>query len=467
MTDALTGTARSRWSAVLDFAKSAEPRPRPSGRVIALDILLAVALAAASMYTARFNSHAVIATVLICGPLAVRRRFPLAVFLVILGFLLATKHYATYYTFVALVIAAYSAAVHGRYRGAGLLVLAPAGVVVATVFWNTTSRILGPGAVLAGGGNGGPPGPVTRMKIVPQVLTALPGKLAELSPNAPWRVTGLLVLVSLASIAIVGVATYTADRIRLLTAEHQTATRRAIELERARIASELHDVVTHNVSVMIVQAGAARQVLASDPREAKEALLAVESSGRAAMSELRSLLGLLSPPTSVGPQDGSSTDAAGADQQAEDLRPQPGLGQIKSLVGRVRKAGLPVELDLGSVPDGLPPGVDLAAFRVIQEGLTNVIKHAGKPHTTVRLDYRDGDLLVEVADDGPPIPAAGPIASGAGRGLLGLRERTALYGGELAAGPVPGGGWSVRARIPAVPLAETESSAGTLAAKPQ
>jgi signal transduction histidine kinase len=119
----------------------------------------------------------------------------------------------------------------------------------------------------------------------------------------------------------------------------------------------------------------------------------------------------------------------------------------------VTAAGLPVELHVGDVPPGLPSGLDLAAFRVVQEALTNVIKHAGQPRTSVRLDYREGDLVVEVADAGRPIPAAGhpPAVAGAGRGLLGLRERTALYGGELEAGPRPGGGWLVRARIPVDP----------------
>ena len=119
-------------------------------------------------------------------------------------------------------------------------------------------------------------------------------------------------------------------------------------------------------------------------------------------------------------------------------------------------AGLPVELQVGGVPRALPPGLDLAAYRVVQEALTNVIKHAGKPRTTVRLDYRDAELVVEVADAGRPIPAAGPAVStvpGSGRGLLGLRERIALYGGELDAGPRPGGGWLVRARLPVDPPA--------------
>lgn len=359
--------------------------------------------------------------------------------MLLLGWVLATKGYATYLTFVALVIAAYSAVLHSRFRGAALLTLVPAGVLISAGFWQSTSLL-----------QGKPIFPIFR---VGQRLDHVVATGASPMPDAPWRLTGVLVLVSLSSIAVVGVAVYTADRIRRLRSEHEDATRRAVELERARIASELHDVVTHNVSVMIVQAGAARHVLASNPAQATEALLAVESSGRAAMTELRSLLGLLNPAPERG-----ATAPDGTGEHANDLRPQPGLGQVEALVVRVRAAGLPVEFDAGSVPEDLPPGVDLAAFRIIQEALTNVLKHAGKPRTAVRLCYADGDLIVEVTDAGRPIPAAGPICAGAGRGLLGLRERTALYGGELVAGPAPDGGWRVRARIPADPLAEVATA---------
>jgi hypothetical protein len=138
-----------------------------------------------------------------------------------------------------------------------------------------------------------------------------------------------------------------------------------------------------------------------------------------------------------------------------DLRPQPGLAQVRSLVDRVTPAGLPVDLNIGSLPEDVPPGVDLAAFRVIQEALTNVIKHAGKPKTSVTVDCREQALVIEITDAGAPIPAAVPAVSGGGRGLIGLRERLALYGGELDAGPVLGGGWRVRARIP---LDEANSS---------
>ncbi len=179
---------------------------------------------------------------------------------------------------------------------------------------------------------------------------------------------------------------------------------------------------------MVVQAGAARSVLDSSPEQAREALLAVEASGRTAMSELRHLLGLLAP--------------AGEDKDL--LVPQPGAARVPALVERVRAAGLNVELSVTGARD-LPPGVDLAAYRVVQEALTNVIKHAGTARAAVVLEYRADDLLITVTDDGRP----GPGSSGAnGRGLIGLRERIGLYGGELDAGPRPGGGWRVRARIP-------------------
>jgi signal transduction histidine kinase len=338
----------------------------------------------------------------------------------------ATRQYATDITFLAIVFAGYSAVAYSRFRNAALLSMPLAGVIVAAAFWNTAP------ATSAGSAIPGQALPV------PQP----PGFTVEY----PWRLPGLLVAASLVLIAVVANAMQARDRTRRLRAEHEAATRRALEQERARIASELHDVVTHNVSVMIVQAGAARQVLAESPGEATEALLAVESSGRAAMTELRHLLGLLSP--AQAPADQARPDG-------EDLRPQPGLGQLQPLIDRVSTAGLPVELHVGGAPRSLPPGQDLAVFRVVQEALTNVIKHVGKPRTTVTLDYRADDLVIEVADAGRPFPAAGPAVTTApdtGRGLLGLRERITLYGGDLVAGPRPGGGWLVRARMPVEPV---------------
>jgi len=228
-----------------------------------------------------------------------------------------------------------------------------------------------------------------------------------------------------------------ASRLRQAEAEHEAATQRAIAAERARMASELHDVVTHNVSVMVVQAGAARRVLDSSPAGAKEALLAIEASGRNAMTELRHLLSLLSP-GDPAPEDGT-------------LRPQPGLDLVPELVSTVGAAGLPVSLSVTGVPRALPPGPDLAAFRVVQEALTNVLKHAPAAVTTVRIGFRDSELLIEVADNGPGAPGPPAQGSASGRGLLGLRERIAIYHGSLEAGPLPGGGWRVHATIPLAP----------------
>ncbi len=466
---------RAWLSQALAFARSAEPRAPLSRRAILTDIAIAAVALVAALLAVRSSyagqpaqfavdprtgnvlvvavtplqeawKHASLAILFTSLPLAARRRFPLSAFAVLLAGTLATQMYATEVTFLAIVLAGYSAVAYSRFRGAALLSMIPAGLLVAVSYWNASPSNLSASAV-----------PVS-----PGGLGSLKRAGATLQAGAQWRVSGLVVAFSLILIAVIGNAIQARDRIRRIRAEHAAATRRALDEERAHLASELHDVVTHNVSVMIVQAGAARQVLAADPAEATAALLAVEASGRAAMTELRHLLGLLSP---SGTGEAPALDGA---QAGQDLSPQPGLGQLQPLIDRVNAAGLPVELQVGGVPRPLPPGLDLAAYRVVQEALTNVLKHAGKPRTTVRLDYRETELMVEVADAGRPIPAAGPAVNtvpGSGRGLLGLRERLALYGGELDAGPRPGGGWLVRARMPVDPPAGngTEQPAGGFA----
>ena len=445
------------------FARSAEPRVPLPRRAILTDIIIAAAALTASLLVARSSlspsghvvayvlqprtgrlfaqqapfgvvlKHAAPAILLTTVPLAVRLRFPLSAFFVILLGALAFPRYASSVALLAIVFAGYSAVAFSRFRGAALLSMLPAGLLVAVSFWGAAAPNLTANPVPA------PHGAVGLGS----------GAQVTVQQDAPWRLAGLVVAVSLTLIAVIGNAMQARDRMRRMQAEHAAATRRALAVERALIAGELHDVVTHNVSVMIVQAGAARQVLTADPAEATAALLAVESSGRAAMTELRHLLGLLSPVgTGDGPAVGPALDGAEA-----DLSPQPGLGQLEPLIDRLTTAGLPVELQVGGAPRALPPGLDLAAYRVVQEALTNVLKHAGKPGTTVRLDYREAELVVEITDAGRAIPAAGPASAvpGSGRGLLGLRERIALYGGELAAGPRPGGGWLVRARLPIDP----------------
>jgi len=225
------------------------------------------------------------------------------------------------------------------------------------------------------------------------------------------------------------------DRAKLLDEASEAVVAAAVDSERDRIARELHDIVSHNVSLMVIQAGAARQVVVGAPHDATDALLAVEASGRAAMTELRNLLGLLAP-------DGTGED---------DLLPQPGMSRLEELVDRVAFAGLPVELKVEGEQRPLAPGLDLTAYRVIQEALTNALKHAPGAHASVNVRYTDRYLRLEVLNTGPSILTGQvPVARSGinGRGLLGLRERVAVFGGQLDARRRLGGGFRVRARIP-------------------
>ncbi|WP_053707368.1 sensor histidine kinase [Streptomyces sp. NRRL B-3648] len=248
------------------------------------------------------------------------------------------------------------------------------------------------------------------------------------------------------------------ERGWLLERERESAAEAAIAAERDRIARELHDIVSHNVSLMVVQASAAREVLGTMPDEAATALRAVEDAGRGAMTDLRHLLGLLAPA-----QDGTDGDPGPAADPAADrgatpvrtpLAPQPGLDRLGPLVDRISFAGLPVEVRVSGEPRSLPQGVDVTAYRIVQEALTNALRHGdgGKAQVTVR--YADHALRVEILNTGPSVltgtAPAGPgrHAQGTGRGLLGLRERVAVYGGDLDARRRLGGGFRVRARIP-------------------
>ena len=218
-----------------------------------------------------------------------------------------------------------------------------------------------------------------------------------------------------------------------LEREQTERTRRAATEERTRIARELHDVVAHSVSVMVIQTAAARRVAALDREAAREALASVESCGRDALIEMRRMVGVLRH---------GDVELAGV--------AAPGLGQVGELATRARAAGLPVELRIDGEHGPLPPGLDLVAFRVVQEALTNAIKHAGPAHAVVHITFSDAALELVVADTGRgPQPSDEQEPGGAvGHGLVGMRERLALYGGELQAGRRRGGGFEVRARIP-------------------
>lgn len=208
--------------------------------------------------------------------------------------------------------------------------------------------------------------------------------------------------------------------------EAQERAQHAVADERARIARELHDIVGHHVSVMTVQAGAVRRLLKPEQDREREALLTVEQTGREALAEMRRLVGVLRRP-----------------EEGPALAPQPSLQHLGKLVEHVREAGLPVELRVEGTPVQLAPSIDLTAYRLVQEGLTNALKHADASSAEVVVRWREGEVELVVADDG-----RGGDGQGGGHGLVGMRERVSVYGGELEAGPGPEGGFALRARLP-------------------
>ncbi|MGV9364403.1 sensor histidine kinase [Amycolatopsis sp. NPDC003731] len=226
-------------------------------------------------------------------------------------------------------------------------------------------------------------------------------------------------------------------RLHLLETERDQATRIAVAEERGRIARELHDVVAHAVSVMVVQADGASYAIQSNPELAQRALQTISETGRGALGELRRLLDVL-----------RSDDAEG-----EPRVPQPDAHALAELADRMRTAGVPVDLELGELGD-LPAGVSLGVYRIVQESLTNTLKHAGRGATASVRVHRTGDLVeVLVSDDGAGAAQLVPAGRGdrrlpGGNGLIGMRERAHVYGGTLDVGPAPGGGWQVRAALP-------------------
>lgn len=218
-------------------------------------------------------------------------------------------------------------------------------------------------------------------------------------------------------------------RAELLEREQELHANEAVAVERARIARELHDLVAHNVSVMVIQAGAERHALPQDQASTRETLSSIEQAGRQALAEARRLLGMLR-----------------RNGEHEELEPQPSTDQLEFLVEQVQRAGLPVSFEVQGERVPLPAGVDLCIYRIVQEGLTNALKHAGPAHAEVLLRYARRSLEVEIRDDGRGLSK--PVADGAGHGLIGMRERVALYGGELTAGPRDGDGFEIRAHLP-------------------
>ena len=329
-------------------------------------------------------------------PVVFRRRYPLAMLCVVLGMapLLAADPPALQLSFIACVITGFTAAVYSPYRLPAL-----AGLLAAVLFYGNIQAVRIPDEAIP-------------FLIMFPILVAASGLRR-------WK--------RRADEGRAQMSALERDQIAALV--------RAVEHERARIARELHDVVTHNVSVMVVQAGAARKVMDTAPEQAREALLAIEAGGRAAMTELRHVMGLLTM-NSAGP------DPAGA----ADLAPQPGLDRLDALVDRLSDSGVPVTLTRSGQPRPVPAGVELAAYRVVQEALTNTVKYAAGATATVHVEYSADHLRVQVTDTGGT-PRA-PTATGGGHGLIGLRERLSVYGGTLRTGPRLTGGYRVDAQIP-------------------
>ena len=325
-----------------------------------------------------------------CLPLVLRRRYPILAHAVQIGAAIATQQEPVTLSLVAIFIGVYSVAVYSRWRRAFLIWLLIGAAWLGIAFPESSPSM-----------------PSWALMLVVGVGVWLAGN----------SVRGRQQRVDLLE-----------ERAIRLERERELSMRVARADERQRIARELHDVVAHSVSVMVVQAGAARSMLRRQPDQSVEALLAVESSGRMALGELRRMLGLL---TEVEP--------------APELSPQPGLNQLDALVARVSQAGLPVDVHVRGGRADISPGLDLTAYRIIQEALTNSLKHASGAKADVFIDYSDRELRIEVVDSGG---VALSEANGSGRGLLGMRERVAMYGGRLEIGRQPEGGFAVRALLP-------------------
>ena len=252
--------------------------------------------------------------------------------------------------------------------------------------------------------------------------------LSALLPHGGLNGSALFVMVGV--IAMLLARNIVKDRehkAELAERERDVAAREAVVEERARIARELHDAIAHNVSMVVMQAGAERRVLEKGGGSPHEVLETIEQVGRGALTEMRRLIGMLR-------SDGG-----------DPLAPEPGLADVSLLVAQVREAGLPVELRVEGTRRELPLGIELSAYRIIQEALTNALKHAGEARASVLVRYGEDSLELEITDDGTGAAAA--VASG-GHGLVGMKERVALYGGKLDAGHRPGRGFAVRVLLP-------------------
>jgi signal transduction histidine kinase len=373
-------------------------------------VVLAVSLPPVSDISGRDKGLSLALIIALVCPLAWRRRAPFPVFMLMTGLALAQFFVSRELNDdVALLIAFYTLAAYQP----------PRRVFAAAV-------ILEAGAVLVASG-------VTSSLPVWAILSGLVAAAGFLGYYARTRRAYLAALV---------------DRAERLERERDQQAQLAAAAERARIAREVHDIVAHNIAVMIALADGAAYTAAASPGQAVSLMGQVSATGRSALTEMRRLLGVLREPAAPG------------------HAPQPTLDDVDDLLATVRSAGLPARLTVTGQPFPLPPSAQLVLYRMIQEALTNTIKHAAGATAQVRLAYRPGEVTLEVTDDGRPaaVPAAGPPKAspaagdpagprGPGHGIAGMRERAAVFGGQVSAGPRPGGGWRVRTvlRFPEAP----------------
>lgn len=396
-----TPAGRERW------VRPTPPVPRPGRAELAFDVALALVLslpykpmvhytmvASGQHFTASGDKGAAVAAaVKILIPMCARRRFPLAsLWVLLLSLLFVGVPLAN--VGAAVVVCCYSAAVYSPYRR---LALCSAPVAVLEL------RLLDYQDLVPGSNK------IVAVAVAIPLIGALAFYGTEVRRAAHTDI---------------------AEQTRRRGEAQQEAIRRAVEDERSRIARELHDVVTHNVSVMVVMAGAARKVLDRSPAQATDALLQVEAAGRAAMGELRQVMGVLTE----------------SPRERLRLAPQPGLDQMGTLISRIRATGVRIGYRVVGEPCRLPVGIDLTAYRVVQEGLTNTVKHAFGAAVEILVEYKPARLILEICDSGG-VPGQS-ASTGGGKGLIGLRERVAVHGGTVESGPRPGGGYRVCVQIP-------------------
>jgi signal transduction histidine kinase len=330
--------------------------------------------------------------------LSVRRRWPMVALFGsaagVMGYIV--REYAGGPVFLAPLVVVYTLAVHRDRRGA----LVPTAIAVGS--------LLVAGAVVDPTGNG-----LIHLLYVSWAIAAL--FLGEATRSRRERVAAL------------------EERARYLEESHEEEARRRVAEERLRLARDLHDVVAHSLASISVQAGVGAHVIDQHPEEARAALLAIKEVSKEALGELRATLGVL---------------RQGADDDGAPLAPAPGLDGLGVLVGRLEQAGVPVELAVEGPVRPLAPAVDVAAYRIVQESLTNVLRHAGPARAAVTVTYGDACVELEVVDDGRGAAATHVVGGSSGHGIAGMQERATAVGGEVDAGPRPGGGYRVRARLP-------------------